>query len=102
MRLFHVYAAGNFIEATPDTPYMQIGEHKYGKPILDRAARFDIAVEDAVRPLLVSMASTLRSNLTVGLPVDLLVYRRDERKNNAQERLTSGDPIFHTQPKRKK
>jgi putative proteasome-type protease len=94
MRLFHVYAAGNFIEATPDTPYMQIGEHKYGKPILDRAARFDIEVEDAVKLLLVSMDSTLRSNLTVGLPVDLMVYRRDALKITAQERITENDPYF--------
>src|SRR3546814_18202983 len=92
MRLFHVYAAGNFIEATPDTPYMQIGEHKYGKPILDRAARFDIEVEDAVKLLLVSMDSTLRSNLTVGLPIDIMVYRRDALALAAQRRIPEDDP----------
>lgn len=94
LRLFHVYAAGNFIEAMPDTPYMQIGEHKYGKPILDRAARFDIEVEDAVKLLLVSMDSTLRSNLTVGLPVDLMVYRRDALAVAARRRVTEDDAYF--------
>ncbi len=94
MRLFQVYAAGNFIEAMPDTPYMQIGEHKYGKPILDRAARFDIEVEEAVKLLLVSMDSTLRSNLTVGLPIDIMVYRRDALTVAAQRRITEDDPYF--------
>ena len=77
MRLFELYSAGNFIEATPDTPFLQIGEHKYGKPILDRVVRSDMALEDGVKVVLISMDSTLRSNLGVGLPVDLLVYRRD-------------------------
>lgn len=94
MRLFRIYAAGNFIEAMPDTPYMQIGEHKYGKPILDRAARFDIELEDAVKLLLVSMDSTLRSNLTVGLPVDLMVYRRDALAVAARRRITEDDAYF--------
>ena len=94
LRLFHVYAAGNFIEATPDTPYMQIGEHKYGKPILDRAAGFGIEPEDAVKLLLVSMDSTLRSNLTVGMPIDLMVYRRDALQIAARHRITDDDPYF--------
>ena len=80
MRLFQIYSAGNFIEATEDTPFLQIGEHKYGKPILDRAASYDTDPNDAVKLALISMDSTLRSNLTVGLPIDLLVYRRDALK----------------------
>ena len=94
MRLFQVYAAGNFIEATPDTPFLQIGEHKYGKPILDRAARHDTDLYDGIKLALVSMDSTLRSNLTVGLPVDLLVYRRDALKVELRRRITEDDEYF--------
>jgi putative proteasome-type protease len=94
MRLFHVYTAGNFIEATPDTPFLQIGEHKYGKPILDRAARYDTDLYDGVKLALVSMDSTLRSNLTVGLPVDLLVYRRDALAVELRRRITEDDDYF--------
>jgi putative proteasome-type protease len=94
MRLFQVYAAGNFIEATVDTPFLQIGEHKYGKPILDRAARYDTDLYDGVKLALVSMDSTLRSNLTVGLPVDLIVYRRDALKAELKRRITEDDPYF--------
>ena len=75
LRLFQVYSAGNFIEATADTPYLQIGEHKYGKPILDRSVSFDTDVLDALKLGLISMDSTLRSNLSVGLPIDVLLYR---------------------------
>jgi putative proteasome-type protease len=77
-RLFTVYAAGNFIEATPDTTYFQIGESKYGKPIIDRVIRRSSSLSDAVKCLLVSMDSTIRSNLSVGLPLDLVIVRRDE------------------------
>lgn len=94
LRLFQVYAAGNFIEATPDTPFLQVGEHKYGKPILDRAARYDTDLYDGVKLALVSMDSTLRSNLTVGLPIDLLVYRRDALKVELRRRITEDDPYF--------
>jgi putative proteasome-type protease len=94
LRLFQIYAAGNFIEATEDTPFLQIGEHKYGKPILDRAARYDIDLRDAVKLALVSMDSTLRSNLTVGLPMDLVVYRRDALKIELRRRITEDDPYF--------
>jgi len=94
MRLFQIYAAGNFIEATPDTPFLQIGEHKYGKPILDRAARYDTDLYDGVKLALVSMDSTLRSNLTVGLPVDLAVYRRDSLKLELRRRITEDDDYF--------
>jgi putative proteasome-type protease len=91
MRLFQLYSAGNFIEATPDTPYLQIGEHKYGKPILDRVVRADMALEDGVKVVLISMDSTLRSNLSVGLPIDLLVYRRDALRVGLRRRLTEED-----------
>jgi putative proteasome-type protease len=94
MRLFQIYAAGNFIEATPDTPFLQIGEHKYGKPILDRAARHDTDLYDGVKLALVSMDSTLRSNLTVGLPIDLLVYRRNALKVELRRRITEDDEYF--------
>ena len=70
LRLFMIYAAGNFIEATEDTPFLQIGEHKYGKPILDRAVTPDTTLVDGVKLALISMDSTLRSNLTVGMPLD--------------------------------
>jgi len=91
LRLFQLYSAGNFIEATPDTPYLQIGEHKYGKPILDRVVRADMALEDGVKVVLISMDSTLRSNLSVGLPIDLLVYRRDSLRVGLRRRLTEED-----------
>jgi putative proteasome-type protease len=94
MRLFQVYSAGNFIEATPDTPFLQIGEHKYGKPILDRAAHYETALYDGVKLVLISMDSTLRSNLTVGMPIDLLVYRRDALKVELRRRITEDDAYF--------
>lgn len=94
MRLFQVYSAGNFIEATPDTPFLQIGEHKYGKPILDRAALYNTDLYDGVKLVLVSMDSTLRSNLTVGLPIDLLVYRRNALKIELRRRITEQDEYF--------
>ena len=77
MRLFHIYAAGNFIEATPENPYFQIGESKYGKPIVDRVIRPEISLGEAAKCALISMDSTLRSNISVGLPLDLLVYEAD-------------------------
>ncbi len=76
-RLFMVYSEGNFIEATHETPYFQIGEVKYGKPILDRVISPETSLDDAVKCVLVSFDSTMRSNLTVGLPIDLLCYERD-------------------------
>jgi putative proteasome-type protease len=94
LRLFQVYSAGNFIEATKDTPYLQIGEHKYGKPILDRTLTFTSPVEDAVKAGLISMDSTLRSNLSVGLPMDLLVYRRDAPRVGVHRRLDESDAYF--------
>jgi putative proteasome-type protease len=96
LRLFQIYSAGNFIESTQDTPFLQIGEHKYGKPILDRVARYDTPVMDAVKLACVSMDSTLRSNLSVGLPADLLVYRRDALEVALKKRITDDDPYFRT------
>jgi putative proteasome-type protease len=77
MRLFQVYSAGNFIEATPETPYFQIGESKYGKPVLDRVITPETPLDEAAKCALVSMDSTLKSNLSVGLPLDLAVYEVD-------------------------
>lgn len=76
-RLFNIYSAGNFIETTEDTPYIQIGESKYGKPIIDRIVRYGSSLSDAAKCALVSMDSTIRSNLSVGLPLDLCVIERD-------------------------
>jgi putative proteasome-type protease len=96
LRLYQIYSAGNFIESTPDTPFLQIGEHKYGKPILDRVARFDTPIEDAVKLACISMDSTLRSNLSVGLPADLLIYRRDSLVAPIRRRITDEDPYFRS------
>ena len=76
-RLFHIYTAGNFIEATVDTPYLQIGESKYGKPIIDRVVTRSTSLAKAAKCALISMDSTIRSNLSVGLPLDLACIKRD-------------------------
>lgn len=76
-RLFNIYAAGNFTEATPETPYFQIGESKYGKPIIDRVIEYKTSLEEAAKCALISMDSSIRSNLSVGLPLDLLICERD-------------------------
>lgn len=94
LRLFQIYAAGNYIEATEDTPYLQIGEHKYGKPIIDRAATFDTDVGDALKLALISMDSTMRSNLSVGMPIDLLVYRKDALSVGLSRRIKDDDAYF--------
>jgi putative proteasome-type protease len=93
-RLFHIYQEGNFIEATKDTSYFQIGEHKYGKPILDRVAKPEMRMGVAAKLVLISFDSTLRSNLSVGMPIDLLIYRRDEFKVGEQRRIGDRDPYF--------
>jgi putative proteasome-type protease len=79
-RLFHIYSAGNFIESSVDTPYFQIGESKYGKPIIDRVVTRSSSLAQAAKCALVSMDSTIRSNLSVGPPLDLAIVRRDEFK----------------------
>ena len=94
MRLFQVYAAGNFIEATQENPFFQIGEAKYGKPILDRVITSDISLDDAAKCALVSMDSTLQSNISVGLPLDLLVYERDALRVTKFSRVTNENPYF--------
>ena len=76
-RLFQVYAAGNFVEASPRAPFLQIGETKYGKPILDRALTPETSLDEAAKLALLSFDATIRSNLSVGLPIDLLRYRAD-------------------------
>lgn len=94
LRLFQIYDAGNFIEATEDTPYFQIGEHKYGKPILDRVADTSIPLANAAKLIMLSFDSTLRSNLSVGMPIDLLIYRRDALKVELLRRIEHDDPYF--------
>jgi putative proteasome-type protease len=95
MRLFMVYPAGNFIECTTDTPYLQIGEHKYGKPVLDRAMHYDVELYEALKTSLISMDSTMRSNLGVGLPIDVLVVRSDVCEADLNHRIEAGEPYFH-------
>ncbi|WP_076366972.1 peptidase [Phaeovulum vinaykumarii] len=94
MRLFLIYPEGNFIEATEDTPFLQIGEHKYGKPILDRVVRPETSLEDAQKAVLLSMDSTLRSNLSVGMPLDMTVIVRDECRVGSRRRIEAGDTDF--------
>jgi putative proteasome-type protease len=94
LRLFMIYSAGNFIECTTDTPYLQIGEHKYGKPVLDRAISFDTDIYDGLKIGLISMDSTMRSNLGVGLPIDILVARRDSYTAEVNYRIEPGEPYF--------
>ncbi|PLK25690.1 proteasome-type protease [Novosphingobium sp. TH158] len=93
-RLFLIYPEGNFIEASFDTPYFQIGETKYGRPILVRGYSSDMSFEDAVKLLMVSFDSTIKANLSVGLPLDLLVIERDKFEPLHQRRITADDPYF--------
>lgn len=94
MRMFLIYPEGNFIEATEDTPFLQIGEHKYGKPILDRVVRPETSLADAQKAVLLSMDSTLRSNLSVGMPLDLAVIEKDACTISMKRRIEEGDPDF--------
>ena len=94
MRLFLIYPEGNFIEATEDTPFLQIGEHKYGKPILDRVVKPSTSLADAQKAVLLSMDSTLRSNLSVGMPLDLCVIERDACRISSKRRIEAGDEQF--------
>jgi putative proteasome-type protease len=93
-RLFLIYPEGNFIEASWDTPFFQIGETKYGRPILIRGYDRKMSFEDAAKLLMVSFDSTLKANLSVGLPLDLLVIERDEFKPLHARRIEHGDPYF--------
>ena len=94
MRLFLIYPEGNFIEATEDTPFLQIGEHKDGKPILDRVVKPATSLADGQKAVLLSMDSTLRSNLSVGMPLDLAVIECDACKVTLRRRIEAGDPQF--------
>ena len=94
LRLYQVYSAGNFIEATPETPYFQIGESKYGKPVLDRVIEPDTPLDEAAKCALVSMDSTLKSNLTVGLPLDLVVYETDRFETDKIVCIDENNPYF--------
>ncbi len=93
-RLFMIYPEGNFIEASWDTPFFQIGETKYGRPILIRGYDRDMSFEDAAKLLMVSFDSTLKANLSVGLPLDLLVIEKDRFEPLHEHRITHDDPYF--------
>ncbi len=95
-RLFLVYPEGNFIEASVDTPFFQIGETKYGKPIIVRAYDPDMGFEDAIKLLLVSFDSTIKANLSVDLPIDYLAYEAGSFKADEAGRITSDDPYFQS------
>jgi len=93
-RLFRIYAEGNFIEAGDDTPFLQTGEAKYGKPIIDRVVVPTTTLADATKCILVSFDSTMRSNLSVGMPIDLVCYERDSLEIRMQRRFNEGDAYF--------
>ncbi len=95
-RLFQLYAAGNYIEATRETPYFQIGESKYGKPVIDRVLQANTPLNDVAKCLLISMDSTLRSNLSVGMPLDLAIYSRDRLHLDRQMSLGEDDVYLRT------
>jgi putative proteasome-type protease len=94
LRLFRIYAEGNFIEAGTDTNFMQTGESKYGKPILDLGVTSSATLEDATKCVLMSFDSTMLSNLSVGMPIDLLCYARDSLRVTMKRRFDDGDPYF--------
>jgi putative proteasome-type protease len=94
MRLFSIYSAGNFIEATPETPYFQIGESKYGKPVLDRVLTPETPLDEAAKCALVSMDSTMKSNLSVGPPLDLVVYEADRFQSDRLVCIDMANPYY--------
>jgi putative proteasome-type protease len=93
-RLFNVYTEGNFIEATRETPYFQIGESKYGKPVIDRVVKAGTGLIEATKCVLVSFDSTMRSNISVGLPIDLVIYSRDSLRVGFQRHIEESDDYF--------
>ena len=93
-RLFRIYSEGNFIEASTETPYIQTGETKYGKPIIDRVITRDTTLSDAAKCVLVSFDSTMRSNLSVGMPIDLICYQTDAFEIQMRRRFDTGDAYF--------
>ncbi len=94
LRLFLFYTAGNFIEAGPESPYFQIGELKYGKPILDRVVSVETPLDEGAKCAMISMDSTIRSNISVGLPLDMLIYRRDALKVETRWHIPADDPYY--------
>jgi putative proteasome-type protease len=94
LRLFRIYSEGNFIEAGTDTPYFQTGETKYGKPVIDRVITRSTPLADATKCVLVSFDSTMRSNLSVGMPIDLICYERDSLEVQKRRRFDDGDAYF--------
>lgn len=94
VRLFQIYDAGNFIEATSDTPFLQIGETKYGKPVLDRTISPETPMPQAVKAALLSFDSTMRSNVSVALPIDVMTYRSDSFDAKHQFRVDENDAYF--------
>jgi putative proteasome-type protease len=93
-RLFQIYSAGNFIEATSETPYFQVGESKYGKPVLDRVITPGMALAEAAKCALVSMDSTMKSNLSVGMPLDLAVYETDKLESDKLVCIDHNNPYY--------
>jgi putative proteasome-type protease len=93
-RLFRIYSEGNFIEASVETPYIQTGETKYGKPIIDRVIARSTTLSDAAKCVLVSFDSTMRSNMSVGMPIDLICYQRDTLEIRMRRRFDEGDAYF--------
>lgn len=93
-RLFRIYAEGNFIEAGDDTPFLQTGEAKYGKPIIDRVLAPTTTLAEATKCMLVSFDSTMNSNLSVGMPIDLICYERDSLEIRKRRRFNEGDAYF--------
>jgi putative proteasome-type protease len=95
LKLYMIYGEGNFIECSHDSPFLQIGEHKYGKPILDRAVTYETSIQDALKLGLISFDSTMRSNLAVGPPLDLVVLREDALALDLSCRIEPDEPYFH-------
>ena len=95
MRLFMLYQEGNFIEATAETPFFQIGETKYGKPIIDRVVKPSTSIIDATKCVLISFDSTMRSNVSVGLPIDLACYQANTLRLTLTRRISETDPYYN-------
>lgn len=93
-RLFNLYSAGNFIEPSQETPYFQIGETKYGKPIIDRVVKHDSELMDVVKCVLISFDSTIRSNISVAAPIDLMLYRTNSLHADCKQRITENDSYY--------
>jgi putative proteasome-type protease len=94
MALYMIYSQGNFIRAMPETPFLQIGEIKYGRPILDRTLTFQTKIEDAAKSALLSIDSTMKSNISVGPPIDLIMYHNNSLRIRHQIKLRRGDPYL--------